>query len=419
MSGLGELSKREFLRVIGAFGASALSPLVASAQYRELGWLPEKMKKLGFDLKEVRAINQLVVPSLELPEFDPNEPENSGRNYLTSVYFDNGSNTAQIQTSDQRTVTLEVLVDRRTINFREGSRYQVEPRRMARPLTYEPDEQIRNKIWELERNRERWILHDRAAREKKSFLDYDFSNTVGELIDHNNRTFGYQMIFDPQTGLFITRNSKTIYDERIDGISGFNIDVLLGRYLKITSKHGQKFSLNQGLDSSDWILVSFVPVKEDEKGNLTFTDQVNFVPNFGATTPIRYFHNVSSIMSEFDKRPYYGRDFRDVRFLDFGGNRLLVRGPNQWGQFELSSGDSTLLYNPRTERLELGKGWDTKSARVSIEVKDRSQYLVRADLANKDISVILDYGNNNRKVIPIQINFGNTDLDKAYSVVKK
>jgi hypothetical protein len=181
---------------------------------------------------------------------------------------------------------------------------------------------------------------------------------------------------------------------------GITIDVLLGKYLKISDKMGGQFvaSTFGGSNSSGCILVK---LDKDSVGK-------DFMPFSYAIG------NISSVCSDLQK--FVDKKVRDsiyraefdanVDEISLGENRLCVKGPNRNGDFELSSENSSLIYDPRTDSVTLNEAFNTYGAKSSV---------ISGRISEGAILVKDNYGKRGHQVWKLSVEFGNEDPNKSYS----
>ena len=98
-------------------------------------------------------------------------------------------------------------------------------------------------------------------------------------------------------------------------------------------------------------------------------------------------------------------DYVSTSKLDFHGKKLKVKGPNKEGRYELTSGMSSLIFDPKDNSIKPAYKWDTESCKSKV---------LHADLEKGVIIINRDCGNYYND-FRIDLQFGNSDPNEAYT----
>lgn len=362
-----KVSRRDFIklagRVVGGLSLASLFPLSAFAGESEVTSIPKGMKDLGFELVPYEGTNILSVPSFEIPWYSPDIDAVVGVGHFTKIDFDPSKKLVTLETSEGETATLEVNVEKNLVNYRNVFRGQVE----TKTTTYERDKDVRRWVQQHERNPVPASIH-----------------------------------YDSKSGNLIVRKDGVgeIYRERVQLPKGINIDVILGRYLKISDGLGKKFTQSSFIENaeSDCILVGLNPSSIQDNR-----------PGFGYTigSLSSGFEKLQDFIDELMIDSIYKQEFDESsRNIAVGNQRLRVRGPNRNGDYELTSGKSSIIYHPNDQSVTLARAFNTRGATSTI---------MSGSVPEGEILVKDDYGDRGYQIWKFQINFGNRDPNQSYT----
>lgn len=213
--------------------------------------------------------------------------------------------------------------------------------------------------------------------------------------------------------LTVSRPGKgRIYEEQVRLPKGIEAFVLKDRYLVLRDTFGGGFTMGGGFGASlmgdmrsNYVLVSLNPfgLKRDDA---VFTyDLVSEGKVAGGG-----FATLQEFIDGKMMDSIYPQEFEaQSTMLTIGGRRILARGPNRNGDYELTSGRSSILYHPRNGTLTLTPEWSNGGAVSSI---------IDADLTKGSIRVREDRGEHGQVIWQIDLQFGNIDPKKSYIATK-
>lgn len=270
-----------------------------------------------------------------------------------------------IKTSHGEEAVMTIRKQRGTIDYRSVLRGKVE----TATWTYEPDKFVRQ-----------WIQRNEQFTIPASI---EYTNSSGDLIVRK-------------------KGVGEIYRETVRLPKGIKLEVLLEKYLRISDAMGKKFSQSSfmGNIKSDYVLVDLNPFGIDK-------NQVHFGYTIGDMS------SGFGILQKFIDRimldSIYKQEFDEKSNAILIGKKFLTaRGPNRNGHYELTSGQSSIIYNPNNGSVTLGRQWSTKGVLSSI---------IEGNLGDGYLDVFDDYGKGKYQVWRLNLNFGNKDTNKSYSVI--
>jgi hypothetical protein len=361
------ISRRDIIasagKIVGGLALASALPLATFAGESEITALPKGMKELGFELIPSGGTHVLEVPSLEVPGYTPDLEEVPGIGYFTKIDFDPSKRIVTLETSEGESATLEVDVNRGIVKYKNFFRGNAK----MKTATYEPDKHVK-----------RWVRKQEEHQVPAS-MDYDAKSEslvvrkegVGEL-----------------------------YRERVHAPRDIDIRVLLGKYLKITDKLGKKFTEDTIFEKaiSENVLLSLNPSGVRD-------NQVIFHYNIGNMESS--FDKLQSFLDNIMVNSIYKQEFDESsRSILVGDKQLTVRGPNRNGDYELTSGKSSIIYNPATQSATLGRSFNLEG----IPSKIMSGSVPQGELMVKE-----DYGERGYRIWSLKINFGNSNPQKSYT----
>ncbi|MEK6983714.1 MAG: twin-arginine translocation signal domain-containing protein [Nanoarchaeota archaeon] len=363
-----QLSRRDFLRRSAGAVASAatlgLAPLALASNHEILD-IPQPMKDLGFELAKEDNLTVLLTPALENRSFRPDNKYSRGSGHFTDIRYNPQTNSVHVRTSHGEEAVMEVWKQRGVIQYQSKLRGIDE----KATWTYEPDKFVR-----------RWVQDNEL---------YDIPSSIE---------------YDTKSDTLLVRKDGVgeIYREKVQLPTGINIEVLLGRYLKISDKLGKKFAQSSlfGRVASDYILVNLNPFGiRDNKAHFGYT-----IGNMSSS-----FSSLQEFIDRILLESIYKQEFNEKSGrIHIGNKQLTVRGPNRNGDYELTSGKSSLIYNPKNGFVSLGREWNTSGAQSTI---------LRGSIPDGFFEVKDDYGHGKYRIWRININFGNTNPNQSYSPV--
>jgi len=372
-------SRREFLKKSALYGvgltAFASIPRVVFGNERNTAVIeiPHEMEKLGFELVPYEGTHLLVLPALEVDSYTPDLHDVPGVGYFTRIDFDPRRNMVAVKTSEGESGTIIIDQKKNTLLYTNTFRREA----TSAVCTYEPDRFVRE-----------WVMKNETLFSSAASIQYDEKSQ--ELTVWKNAKQKADQ-------------SKRIYTEKVILPTHQNMRILLEKYLKISDALGKQFTKGVVFgptESNKHVLMSLNPFGlNDEKASFDYT--IGSVSS-GCMSVQGLLDNlmVNSIYKqEFDER---------AQNISIGEQNILARGPNRNGDFELTSGKTSIIYHPTDGSLQLARGWNTFGA-VSI--------IVGGNLAQGTLVVKDDYGEGRYQVWRLNISFQNTDPNASYRAV--
>jgi len=206
----------------------------------------------------------------------------------------------------------------------------------------------------------------------------------------------------------VEKDNSELHHETLVLPKGIKLKVMLDKYLILFDSLGEKFR-DYGLFGeyeADTVFIYLNPfeIKENklhwdyDLGGLSsgFKSFQDFVDE----TVLNGIYK-----SEFDKKN------TKVKIND---KELLVRGPNRNDEFELTSGKSSLIYNPRSNlaKLKLGRAFNTQ-----VGGGGAVSEIISYDL-DKGIILVEDMYKGKSVLWELKLNFNNKDPNNSYTARK-
>lgn len=376
------LSRREFLKESVRYGAGvgalASIPLAVfgSEETQPVVEISPLMQKLGFELVPHEGTHELILPIIEIPSYRPDREDVPGVGFFTQI-----ERLPQDRMIDMVTVeTSEGERGEMLINYELGAvfytNWRGRKKEKSQIATYEPDKMVRE-----------WVRRNEALLPVPAFFRYDEKQQLTVWKNPKKPDDRY----------------KKIHMEKLVLPKGIAMRILLDRYLKVTDRLGKEFT--QGVafgpgERSKHLLISLNPFGvEEDKGSFDYTIGMVSSGSTSVQELLDHLMITSIYKQEFDER---------AQNIWIGEQNIIARGPNRNGDFELTSGKTSIIYHPADGSLQLARGWNVFGAVSRI---------IGGNLAQGTLVVKDDYGEGGYQVWRLHINFNNTDPQASYTAI--
>ncbi|MBS3128077.1 hypothetical protein J4410_02945 [Candidatus Woesearchaeota archaeon] len=366
----------------------------------EINDIPETLKKLGFSLDTrvhaLRALgrqdtssarNVLIVPTLELPFYDPTKEGD----YITTVGYDPESHTITIGTEKGDHATLEVSVETGMVKHTGLPRFPRGTVKTDDPLTYEPERNVIAEVQGREPKRvpARFVSEPLDPVEGKQRLKVVIYRHGTELVEEETVTlppgFDLRTIQSPHLG------------------SG---------YMRVEDVHGKKgarVGFHYGLEHAQAMLVHLTSngIDKPDQRDLYGYD---FSPRWKGTS-----NTLQGLLNRMMWLWVSPTECRQAGATDIkiGEDSLRVYGPDRQGNYLLVGDDQEMIY------LSDGRVELTEQSRTRGTITTLSG---RPETGGLELTVKYrerEGGAVGQRKFGVSLLLGNKDPDKAFSVSAK